>query len=289
MAVERLTGRSMSAWWVVVSVVGLGLVAYAALMFSAQRRLVFAGVSREPPRAGPTPPAGVRQVWLQTSVGKVEAWYLRARGGAPRPAVIFAHGNGELIEDWYGEMESLRGHGVDLLMVEYPGYGFSEGRPSRKSIRETFARAYDWLVDEVGVDAGHVVAYGRSLGGGAAADLALDRPVGALVLQSTFTSTADMARSMLLPGFLVRDRFDNRRAVKAFPGPVLLMHGPRDEVVPYVHAQRLAAAREGLHVVDLDCGHNDCARDWPHIETTLTAFLGSHGLLADTEGIETDG
>jgi hypothetical protein len=261
----------------------LAFLAYAAVMFVSQRRLVFAGSARESPRANASPPAaGVRQVWLRPSFGRVEAWYLQAEGDASGPTVIFAHGNGELIEDWYGEMKSLRDRGVDVLMVEFPGYGFSEGRPSRERIRETFGCAYDWLVEDMDVDAGRIVAYGRSLGGGAAGDLALDRTVGALVLQSTFASTASLAHAVLLPGFLVRDRFDNERAVGSFAGPVLLMHGPTDEVIPYAHAERLAGAREGLEVVDLDCAHNDCALEWPHIEANVVRFLGDHGLLTDS-------
>jgi len=86
-----------------------------------------------------------------------------------------------------------------------------------------------------------IVAYGRSVGGGAAADLSRDRPVRALALQSTFSSVAAMARQALLPGFLVRDAFDNRRAVADFQGPILLMHGVQDEVIPYEHALSLAA------------------------------------------------
>jgi fermentation-respiration switch protein FrsA (DUF1100 family) len=91
-----------------------------------------------------------------------------------------------------------------------------------------------------------------------------------------------MARGMFLPGFLVRDRFDNRRVVASFTGPVLLMHGPEDDVIPFVHAEGLASAREGLEVTPLDCAHNDCGPQWPVILATLTDFLGVHGLLEES-------
>jgi len=271
----------MSAALLTLRVLGIALLGYGALMFVLQRRVAFPGVSREPMRAEAVAPPGVRQVWLEPSYGRVEAWYFPADGEGPGPTVVFAHGNGELIDDWDAAMERLRAAGVSVLMVEFPGYGFSDGDPSRKSIREAFTAAYDWLVSETGATGESVVAYGRSLGGGAAADLATDRPVGALVLQSTFTSTAAMARAMLLPGFLVRDRFDNRSVVASFQGPVLLMHGPADDVIPYVHAQGLASAREGLEVVDIDCAHNDCGPQWPFIMTTLTSFLAGNGLLGE--------
>jgi pimeloyl-ACP methyl ester carboxylesterase len=272
-------GRLAAALGFTVKVVGLGLLGYAALMFVMQRRVVFPGASREPTRPSAAAPAGVTQVWLEPSFGRVEAWYFGAGGDGTEPTVVFAHGNGELIDDWQQEMEALRARGLNALLVEFPGYGFSEGKPSRASLRETFDAAYDWLVEEEAVDARRVVAYGRSVGGGPAADLALDRPVSALALQSTFTSTAAMAREMFLPGFLVRDRFDNRRAVADFAGPVLLMHGMDDDVIPFVHAEGLASAREGLEVTVLECAHNDCASEWPHIMATLTAFLGDHDML----------
>ena len=120
---------------------------------------------------------------------------------------------------------------------------------------------------------------GDRVGGGVAGDLALNRPVRALVLQSTFSSANAFARENFFPGFLVRDRWDNRRAVSDFSGPVLLMHGIRDDVIPYTHAKALAAAREGLDIIELDCAHNDCGPAWPEIVASVTAFLRSHALL----------
>ena len=260
-------------------VVGLTLLGYALVVFGMQRRIVFPGAQRESPRASATPPAGATQVWLDASFGRVEAWFFPAEPVAAAPTVVFAHGNGELIEDWQTEMEALSREGVNALLVEFPGYGHSDGKPSRATIREAFGQAFDWLVEEGSVAADRIVAYGRSVGGGAAADLSQDRPVRALALQSTFTSVAAMAREAFLPGFMVLDRFDNQRAVADFDGPVLLMHGPEDEVIPYEHAVGLASVREGLEVVDISCGHNDCAAAWPDILSSLTAFLRGHGLL----------
>jgi len=230
----------------------------------------------------------VAQVWLEPSFGRVEAWYFVAGGEGNGPTVVFGHGNGELIDDWGDAMDALRTRGVNVLLVEFPGYGFSEGKPSRASLRETFDAAYDWLVEDAKVDPRRIVAYGRSVGGGPIADLARDRPAAALVLQSTFTSTVAMARAMFLPGFLVRDRFDNRRAVAEFAGPVLVMHGIHDDVIPFAHAEGLVSAREGLHVDVIDCAHNDCASQWPHIMTTLTGFLRTHGLMDDDTAVSRD-
>ena len=273
------TARWMPLVLSVGRILALAVLGYFALMFVVQRRMVFPGTFRDSPRPTASAPLDVTQVWLEASFGRVEAWFFRAAGAAQRPTIIFAHGNGELIEDWQSEMESLVAAGPNALLVEFPGYGHSQGKPSRSTLDETFTLAFDWLVARDDVDADRIVAHGRSLGGGAAADLALNRPVRALVLQSTFSSAAAFARENMLPGFLARDRFDNRRAVAKFSGPVLLMHGVRDDVIPYAHAEVLAAAREGLAIIELNCAHNDCSPVWPEIVASVTAFLRANSLL----------
>jgi fermentation-respiration switch protein FrsA (DUF1100 family) len=110
-----------------------------------------------------------------------------------------------------------------------------------------------------------------------------------LALQSTFSSAAAIARAVFLPGFLVLDRFDNRRAVSSFEGPVLLMHGPGDDVIPFAHARSLASARAGLEITEIDCAHNDCRPAWPAIVSTLKSFLRTNGLLEPGELTRGDG
>jgi pimeloyl-ACP methyl ester carboxylesterase len=263
----------------ILRIVGLALLIYGGLMFAMQRRLAFPGTMRESPRPRATAPAGVTQVWLAASFGRVEAWLVPAAARAAAPTLVFAHGNGELIDDWLNAMEQVARAGANVFMVEFPGYGHSAGRPTRASIRETFGLAYDWLAEEGGVDRDAIIPWGRSVGGGAATDLARDRLVRALVLQSTFSSAMRVAREMFVPGFLVRDRWDNGRGVAEFGGPVLLMHGPSDEVIAYAHAETLAGARTGLAVTQIPCGHNDCLSAWPEIVAALTSFLRMNGML----------
>ena len=264
---------------VVGRVLALAVLAYVGLIFVLQRRMAFPGTLRDSPRPMASAPRGVTQVWLEASFGPVEAWFFSGEGHGRRPTIIFAHGNGELIEDWQNDMERLAAAGPNVLLVEFPGYGHSRGKPSRSTLRETFTLAFDWLVARDDVDADRIVAHGRSLGGGVAGDLALNRPIRALVLQSTFSSAGAFARENFVPGFLVRDRFDNRRVVSDFSGPVLIMHGVRDDVIPHAHAEALAAIREGLDVTDMDCAHNDCAPVWPETVDSVTAFLRSNALL----------
>jgi hypothetical protein len=195
--------------------------------------------------------------------GEVEAWYHPPSGReAAGPAVLFFHGNGERIDDWAGAFHPLVGRGVAVLVVEYPGYGRSGGRPTQASITETAIRAYDRLVARPEVDPDRVVGLGRSLGGGAVMALSRERTLAAVVLQSTFTDVRRFARRYLAPGFLVRDTFDNLEAVEAFSGPVLVVHGTEDRLVPVEHGRALADAAERGRLVTHPCAHNDCPPDW---------------------------
>jgi fermentation-respiration switch protein FrsA (DUF1100 family) len=124
------------------------------------------------------------------------------------------------------------------------------------------------------VDAARIVAHGRSMGGGAAGQLALRRPLAALVLESTYTSLADMIRGHGVPDLLIRNRFDNVAALRAFRGPVLIVHGVNDEVIPFGHARRLAAVAPRARFVELHCHHNDCPPQWE----LVLSFLAENGV-----------
>jgi uncharacterized protein len=245
---------------------------YWLALFFLQRWILFPAPVGEPRQ---TRPPDVQSIWLESPAGRTEAWYLPG-SEAPRPApiLVFAHGNAERIEDWPSAFEQVREWGIGVLLVEYPGYGRSPGSPSSATIQAACEAAFDWAAGQPFVDRSRIFLYGRSLGGGAMASLSLTRPAAALVLESTFTSTADFAARVLLPPLFLRDRFDTLTAVQAFAGPILIVHGVQDPVIPVAHGERLAAAaRVALRA--LACGHNDCPRPW----TLLRLFLEEKGLL----------
>jgi fermentation-respiration switch protein FrsA (DUF1100 family) len=230
---------------------------------------------------------GLERLWLDTSSGRVEAWLIlppvEARSGQEGgrvPAVIFTHGNAELIDYWPELLGELGEMGVALLLVEYPGYGRSEGSPSQKSITETMLLAYDTLVARPEVDSGRIVVHGRSVGSGAACILLGRRKVAAAILESSFTGIRPFARERLLPPFLVLDPFDNLQAVRDFQGPVLVIHGKRDDVIPYRHGKKLAeaAGARGM-LVTYDCAHNDCPPDRRRFWRDIRVFFQENGIL----------
>lgn len=251
---------------------------YAALLWSRQSSLMYpiAGGERRPMRA--LPPGATA---IETGNGVRAAW-LPAPHAAPRaPAVVFMHGNAELVEDVVRDFETIAALGVHVLLVEYPGYGGAPGAPGFESLSGAAEAGYDWLAARPEVDPERIVAMGISIGGGPAAELTRRRSVRALVLQSTFANTDVFARSMGVPGFLVRDRFDNLARVAAFAGPTLILHGRHDEVIAFAHGQALARAQPHARFVALDCGHNDCFYRGPEFARLLGTFLREAGVLAE--------
>lgn len=256
--------------------------AYCCLLFLMQRWMVFPGIKIPAPPGAMAPVAGLERMWLNTSFGRVEAWFLPPEADSvagPAPVVIFAHGNAELIDFWPEEIRVLTHFGLGVLLVEYPGYGRSEGAPSQESVTEAFVAGYDVLVAREEVDASRIVFMGRSLGGGAACALAAERPSAALILISTFTGIRPLAWRFLAPGFLVRDPFDNLKTVRAYSGPVLVVHGRRDDIIPYGHGEALARAAQNGKLISYDCRHNDCPPDWEAFWKEAASFLHDAGII----------
>ncbi|MCB9594562.1 MAG: alpha/beta hydrolase [Sandaracinaceae bacterium] len=226
--------------------------------------------------------AGLEAFWIDSGQGRVEGWFLPGDGVSaehPGPAVIFAHGNGELIDHWPGMLQRYRELGVSVVLPEYRGYGRSAGDPSEARIREDFEAFHAWVVAHPKVDASRLVLHGRSLGGGAVATLLDAHPPRALVLESTFTSVADVAAGMRIPRFLIADKFESLPAIERYRGPLLVFHGVRDEVIPTSHGRRIARAHPGSELVLYDSGHNDLPPPGSDYWERIERFLRRSGVI----------
>lgn len=273
-----------SALQTIVIFCGVGVLlymAYIAFFYLTQRTILFPR-HLIPVRQG-TPPSAptIETHWLITSQGQVEVWFFAPDPqtiAAKAPLFVIAHGNAELIDDWVEPARVLQRMGGAVLLVEYPGYGRSQGQPSEAAITEALTIAYDAFVGHPLVDSEAIVLFGRSVGGGAIAQLAKRRPSAALVLLSTFTSVRSMAAGYGLPGWAVRDRFDVLSTVAAYPQPVFIFHGVRDQIIPYAHAAALQQATTHGTLIRLDCDHNDCVRDWAQFWEALRPLLATAGI-----------
>jgi fermentation-respiration switch protein FrsA (DUF1100 family) len=271
--------------WVRLVIVAVAMYTIWLLMLLAlQRAMIFPGAGSSPgePDEAALSAAGITRWWLDTDVGRVEAWYAQGdqvSADAPGPAVIFAHGNAEYI-DGYGHLMSVwKAMGVSVLLLEFRGYGRSAGAPSQDAITQDAVQFYDRLAARPEVDPSRIIFQGRSLGGGVVCDLATQRPPAALILMSTFSSVARMARSYLVPRFLVRHPFDNVAALTDFARPVLIVHGTHDRMIPVSHARELVKVAHDAALVEYDCDHNDCPPDWGVFWDEVSRFLRAAGLL----------
>lgn len=252
---------------------------YAAGFWHWQRALLYPGMARQ------ADPGAIRRFpdaqadWIALGDARIETWYLPPlpqadpAPAARAPVLIVAHGNGELIEDWPRRFEPFRRLGLGLLLVEYPGYGRSGGTPDEAGIRALFATAYDRLAARPDVDPARIGGLGISLGGGAIGTLLAQRPLAAVILLSTFTDIGAFASRYGLPRGLVLDLYDTRAALAGYDGPVLVIHGRQDAVIPYAHAQALAAAGRHATLHLHDCAHVCWEPERLPLWAELEAFL----------------
>ena len=187
--------------------------------------------------------------------------------------VLFAHGNAEDVGDGATHFARYRVLGPSVLAFDYPGYGLSSGTPSEKGSYAAADAACDYLIAQ-GVRPEAIVMHGRSLGGAVMVDLASRRRAAGLVIESSFVSAYRVVtRVPLLP----LDQFSSLRKLRDVHVPVLIVHGDRDEVIPFWHGRRLfdvvpADQRSALWVEG--AGHNDLLevageRYWDALATFL--------------------
>ncbi len=156
--------------------------------------------------------------------------------------LLFLHGNAGNIGDRVENVRRLHEIGLSVFIFDYRGYGLSEGSPSEQGLYEDAQAAYAHLSSRHDIDPERIAIFGRSLGGAVAVDLASRVPCRKLILESTFTSAADMAGSMLpfLPmKRLITERFDSADKIDKISATLLQFHGTRDEIVPYRLGQAL--------------------------------------------------
>ena len=282
-------GRRLRA---ALRIAGIVLLAYAVWvggLLAARRWIVYPGQSIvASPQAG-LGIAGIERDWLDIDGGRVEAWFLPGDGvapDAPGPLVVYAHGNGELIDFAPSMLGRYRRKGISVLLPEYRGYGRSSGRPGQEVLVADFARYIDRFAARPEVDRGRVVFHGRSLGGGVVCALAKKHGPRALILESTYVSLGALAWRYGVPAGLLPGWFDNVGALAELDVPVLVIHGTRDQAIPFSHAPQLVAAARHARLVSFPDGHNDLPSDPERYWREIDALLVEAGVLV-AEGART--
>lgn len=248
----------------ILALAALYLLVVLAFWIWQDRFMYFPG----PPAGAPTSAAGLdlREEWIATPDGeRLHAWFVRpgteTGSGARLGVVLVSHGNGGNIADRKPTAETFAAMGWAVLMFDYRGYGGSSGKTDEEGTYVDAVAAYDRLAADPGIAADRIVAYGESLGGAVAIELARRRPLAAVVVESTFTSMPDIGAAVYpwIPvRLLARARYDSIGKVPSLGVPLLVIHSPEDDLIPFEHGQRLfEAAGEPKRFLATSGRHND--------------------------------
>jgi fermentation-respiration switch protein FrsA (DUF1100 family) len=184
-----------------------------------------------------------------------------ARPTQLQPTLLFLHGNAGNISHRLDSIRQFHELGLAVFILDYRGYGESEGSPTETGTYDDATAAWHYLIAQRGIAPRDIVLLGRSLGANIAAELATRTRPGALIMESAFTSVPDMAATIYpwLPvRLLSRYRYDAYKQLAHISCPLLIVHSRDDEIIPFTHGQRLfECAREPKQFLELRGGHND--------------------------------
>ncbi len=238
---------------------GYGLV--LAIIYLMQGRMLY--LSNVPGRTLTMTPADARMdyedVSIETADGvTLHGWFIAGRS---RRVLLFFHGNAGNISHRLDSIRQFRNLELSVFIIDYRGYGQSEGRTNEAGIYRDANAAWRYLTETRGVHPNNVVIFGRSLGASVAARLATQQDPLALIVESSFTSVPDIAQELYpwLPArWLSRLSHATRDYVQEVHCPVLVIHSRDDEIIPYHHGQAIfAAAPEPRTLLTLRGSHND--------------------------------
>jgi uncharacterized protein len=262
--------------WLLI-VVSVGYAGGLAVLFFAQRSFLFPvpTVARTSTQQAGFPEA--EEHVLDTADGeKVIVWHVPAKPG--HPVVLYFHGNGDFLAGFFGRFHDLISDGTGIVALSYRGYAGSSGQPSEAGLLKDAAAAYAFTVARYRPE--RIVAWGFSLGTGVAVALAADQPVGRLILEAPYTSTADVAASLFwfLPVRLVmRDQFRSDERIARVKIPLLIMHGGRDPAIPIRFGERLfALAHEPKQFVRFPEGGHENLQSYGAIESARHFISGAN-------------
>lgn len=218
-------------------------------------------------------------VYLQTSDGiTLHGWFIPHSDS--RQTLLLFHGNGGNISHRRDSITIYHRLGLNVFIFDYRGYGRSDGKPSEAGLYHDARSAWRYLTETRAIAAQDIILFGRSLGGAVAAKLATEVHAGALVLESTFSSASELARELLpLQSRLSPLRFDFNTVahVRRIKTPLLVIHSPEDEIIPYRLAENIyQAANQPKSMLKTRGDHNNgFLLSQPAYEQALGNFFSS--------------
>ncbi len=191
---------------------------------------------------------------------RLHGWFFPLKGDTP--VILFCHGNAGNISHRLENISLLLDQNLQVFIFDYRGYGKSNGRPSEAGLYRDGLAAYDFLLKIKHIPPERIVLFGRSLGASAAIEISLKRDVRSIIIESAFTSTKEMAKTMFLFNvfaFLLPPNYNNLEKIAQVSVPKLIIHGENDKIVPFSMGQKLfdAASQPKYFFPIRRAGHND--------------------------------
>lgn len=259
----------------------LGVLLFGLLLWWLQPKMIFFPYERL--QATPIDwGLDYEEVELTTEDGiSLHGWRVKppkARATAPR-TLLFFHGNAGNLSHRGDSIRIFTELGLEVLIIDYRGYGRSQGSPSEQGLYRDATAAWQWLTQVRGTPPEEIVLFGRSLGGAVAAWLAARTTPAAVIIESSFDRMQSLAEvhypllSRLIP---LRVAFPAVEEIADVHSPLLVLHSPDDTIVPIRLGRLLYDAAPGpKRFVGLRGGHNEgFLHSQPQYQNALAAFLG---------------
>jgi fermentation-respiration switch protein FrsA (DUF1100 family) len=249
---------TLAAFWLLPVLVAVALL---VVLWAGQRQLMYFPLG-DVPRLASLGLGDVEPVAFDTADGlRLAGWFFPV-AGEPRDTVIVFNGNAGNRAYRVPLATALRLRGLQVLLIDYRGFGGNPGRPTEQGLTMDARAARDFVVKHRGVDAGRLIYFGESLGTGVAVKLAAEHPPAVLILRSPFTSMADVGQYhywWLPVRRLIRDRYDSLALVSRLRTRLLVIAGERDRIVPAMLSRRLydAAPQPKTFISIPEADHND--------------------------------
>ena len=182
-----------------------------------------------------------KEVYFNSDDGKrLHGWFFPLKKSCP--VILFCHGNAGNISHRLDNIRQFLKRDIQVFIFDYRGYGKSLGTPSEKGIYMDGQAAYDYLVHEENIAPENIILFGRSLGAAVAIDVALNRSVKSIIIESAFVSTKAMAKTMFplsMISFILPLNYNNLEKITHISVPKLIIHGDGDEIVPFFMGKKL--------------------------------------------------
>ena len=263
----------------IVKVIGGALIAMSFMLYFFQGKFVYCPGKKI---IGTPADIGIKyeEVFIESAGGvKLWGWYVPSTPGGY--TVLFCHGNAGNISNRLRTLKIMHELGYNFFIIDYQGYGKSEGTPTEEGTYADVRAAYDYLINEKKCPKDKIIIQARSLGAGIATKIVAEKSPPVYILESTFTSVTDLAKKIYpyLPvDLLTRIKYPTIENLKNITCPIFFTHSPDDEVIPFSHGKKLFESYDGKKTFfQLSGGHNEgikeCEKEYI---AALKSFLDEH-------------